>query len=478
MIPPSVRLTIAVTVCVAGCGAPEPEATGDSVVFAIDMTGPVEAGWFDPASEIVGVRGDASPLSWGETLPARDDDGDLVYEAAVRFDEAPEVPVAFKFKVDGVDNPNDGWQDGANRAVDVADVAVYRRSFGDPPDPRERTFTGTVEVHEDVAHAELALAPRDLYVYLPPGYADSDRRFPVLYMHDGQNVFDASEVGAEWRMDEASEELVAAGEIEPMIIVGIGNTGDRTREYTPTVSAQTVTFIRDAASVTGADDGTLAGTYRTDGDFSIEVVVNADSVFIRPSDREDFLPAQPTEGGGFAVFDTGFTLYFERTPQGAVTGATARQRPQGGGAAEYGRLVVEYVKPYIDERYRTLPDRANTALGGSSFGGLATLYLGLDYRDVFGQLLVVSPSVWWDNQYLLRRVGDVDAPTGQRIWLDMGGREGDRMVDDARLLHELLRSKGWTDGDLQFVEDAEADHSERAWAERTPDMLRFLDGGW
>jgi predicted alpha/beta superfamily hydrolase len=74
-------------------------------------------------------------------------------------------------------------------------------------------------------------------VYRPPGYRDDRlRRFPVLYLHDGQNVFDrATATGAEWSVDETAQRLIEAGAIEPLIIVGVYNAGDhRIDEYTPT----------------------------------------------------------------------------------------------------------------------------------------------------------------------------------------------------------------------------------------------------
>ena len=127
-----------------------------------------------------------------------------------------------------------------------------------------------------------------MLVYLPPDYdqATADR-YPVLYLHDGQNVFDqATSFGDEWRVDETAQELITAGCIEPIIVVGIYNTGDhRIDEYTPTPSA----------------DGTL-----------------------------------------------------------------------GGRADDYGRMLVEELKPFIDATYKTFPGAANTALGGSSLGGLLT----------------------------------------------------------------------------------------------------------
>ncbi|MEO1075583.1 MAG: alpha/beta hydrolase-fold protein [Bacteroidota bacterium] len=93
--------------------------------------------------------------------------------------------------------------------------------------------TGSIRYHHHVASPRTREA-RDLVVWLPPGYdEDAERRYPVLYIHDGQNVFDRSTSygGSEWRMDEVADSLIARGQIEPMIVVGINNTQIRWAEY-------------------------------------------------------------------------------------------------------------------------------------------------------------------------------------------------------------------------------------------------------
>ena len=109
-----------------------------------------------------------------------------------------------------------------------------------PAAPPEHTLTGDFRTHENFRSAHLEHA-HTLLVLLPPGYdADQSRRYPVLYLHDGQNVFDkATSVGEEWRVDETALGLITAGAIEPLIVVGIYNTGEhRIEEYTPTADAE------------------------------------------------------------------------------------------------------------------------------------------------------------------------------------------------------------------------------------------------
>jgi predicted alpha/beta superfamily hydrolase len=231
-------------------------------------------------------------------------------------------------------------------------------------------------------------APRKMTVYLPPGYERGDARYPVLYMQDGQNLFEPERAfipGQHWRLAEMADDAISERTAQPMIIVGIDHGGPaRIEEYTPTHDPS-----RDA----------------------------------------------------------------------------------GGGASEYAHLLIDELKPLIDSRYRTIP--SDTGLGGSSLGGLVTLYLGLTRPDVFSKLAVMSPSVWWNNRAILREFDRFQGPR-PRMWVDVGGREGKDTLRDARTLRDRLQEKGWTPADLAYFEDARGDHSERAWSRRVRKALEFL----
>jgi predicted alpha/beta superfamily hydrolase len=224
---------------------------------------------------------------------------------------------------------------------------------------------------------------RDLIVYLPPDYdLDPTRSYPVLYMHDGQNLF--------WRMREQADAAIREGVVEPLIIVGIYNTGDRRlAEYTP-----------------------------------------------------------------------------------------ERDWQMGGGeAASYGLLLTRELMPWIARRYRVRTERENTGLGGSSLGGLVTLYLGLRHAEYFGRLAVLSPSVWWNHKsilgYLNERAPEIwERP---RMWLDVGDREGRRTLQNAEHLCRRLIANGWRPGDtLHFERVNGGAHDEASWAARVRPMLEFL----
>jgi len=211
-------------------------AQPSTVTFVIDMREEIAAKRFDPAKDQVGIRSGFAPLSWGSTLPAQDKDGDGRYEVQVSFPDRPfgGQPVTYKFKVDSPKAPDDGWEEGTNRQVVLTDAAqTVARRYNEPPPPIQPVLTGTIRTHP--AFASQFLGPRDVVVYLPPGYdREPARRYPVLYMHDGQNIFDGSRMGMEWQMDEIAERLITAGQIEPVIIVGVFNTEVRMDEYSPT----------------------------------------------------------------------------------------------------------------------------------------------------------------------------------------------------------------------------------------------------
>ena len=116
-------------------------------------------------------------------------------------------------------------------------VVVHVLNWRDYSGEREiYTVVGDVRHHEDFPSTALGNT-RTVLVYLPPGYEeDVERRYPVLYMHDGQNIFDAatSFIGVEWGVDETLERMIGQGQVEPLIVVGIYNTDEREFEYTPT----------------------------------------------------------------------------------------------------------------------------------------------------------------------------------------------------------------------------------------------------
>ena len=138
-------------------------------------------------------------------------------------------------------------------------------------------------------------------------------------------------------------------------------------------------------------------------------------------------------------------------------------------------MLLEEIKPFIESQYRALAGTANTGIGGSSLGGLLSLYLGLQFSDVFGKLAVLSPSVWWDRRWVLKFVARLQMKSRPRMWLDVGTQEGGHTMEDVAKLHEILVEKGWRDGrDLHFETFPGGQHNEASWAQRVGPFLQFL----
>ena len=233
---------------------------------------------------------------------------------------------------------------------------------------------------------------RSLVVYLPPGYDEQpQRRFPVLYLHDGQNLFDGSTSfiqGQDWHVGPTADAEINAGRVEPLVIVGIYNTGKaRIREYTPT-----------------------------------------------------------------------------RVP-----------RLGGGRADRYGKFLLEEVTPFLHREYRVEGGPGRTGIGGSSLGGLVSLYLGMSRSDVFGKIAALSPSVWWNQRVIHKFAESVPLHARPKIWLDIGTREGSRIVEDVERYRDVLLHRGWQyERDLHYERVEGAEHNELAWAQRVAPFLRFL----
>jgi predicted alpha/beta superfamily hydrolase len=145
----------------------------------------------------------------------------------------------------------------------------------------------------------------------------------------------------------------------------------------------------------------------------------------------------------------------------------------GGDGDAYLAYVERTVKPLVDRRFRTRPDRASTGIFGSSMGALISLYAYFRAPDTFGFVGAMSPSLWFANRAIVDYIERDGAPPG-RIYLDAGTDEGTSTLRDARQLADVLRRKGYTERDFQFVETPGGQHKEAHWAERLVPALEFL----
>ncbi len=260
------------------------------------------------------------------------------------------------------------------------------------------TVTGPRLLTNWVNSTAPGIPGRNIRIYLPRGYdTNTWKRYPVLYMHDGQNIFAGSVVPGEspanqWNLDEIATKEISQGRMRECIIVGMDKSiTNRGREYTPT---------------------------------------------------NDFVTG---EGQGMAN--------------------------------QHMKFVVDNVRPTLDYNYRTLNDRGNTLVGGSSRGGLSSIYLTYD-TNVFGGMLAMSPSLTRAPNYTAALYGK--AKPNARLYLDTGTDEHLQIPDadywnkpwegyDIFLGHGCVVNR-----DLLMRIGCGAGHDELAWRARLPAALRYL----
>ncbi len=250
---------------------------------------------------------------------------------------------------------------------------------------RPHTAGPRVSVFAPPLRMPASLSARRLRVYLPPGYEAGNRRYPVLYMFDGQNLFDdATSYAGEWGVDESMDALAREAGLSA-IVVGIDHgNAQRIHELIPYANPR-------------------------------------------------FLP-----NAGAAFVDD----------------------------------AVHAIKPFIDANYRTLPDRAHTAVLGSSLGGLSADYAIHRHPEVFSKAGVFSPSYWVSDEPFAIAARN-RLPADARIYLFMGGREGAEAVSGVEHMARILRMHpGAADVHVRIVPDAE--HNEAAWREAFPHAVRWL----
>jgi predicted alpha/beta superfamily hydrolase len=268
--------------------------------------------------------------------------------------------------------------------------------------PCASTATGDLHVH--TLDSRIFGNTRKIRVLLPPDYdlpANAAVTYPVLYLLDGQNLFDRclSDVShEEWGVDETVYRLIREKKIPPMIVVGVDHAGkDRAKEYLP---------------------------YR------------------------DFV------------------------------GNPEMEEPEG---KRFPDFMTREVMPLVDGRYRTKRDAYSTGIGGSSYGGVATLYALLAKPNRFGYGLIESPTLWIGMGQLVRDTSPLVA-LPKRVFVAFGGKEGDdpkiieKMVGLIRVVEHNFREAGYDEGSFRFVFEPDARHDEIAWAKRLPGALTFLYG--
>ncbi|MFS1932229.1 alpha/beta hydrolase [Vibrio splendidus] len=253
---------------------------------------------------------------------------------------------------------------------------------------------------------------RTLRIYLPAGYHQAEHAYPVLYMHDGQNVFEKSTAtyGMCWDAQTTLDEMQRLGKLSGVIVVAIDsghelNGMERYNEYSPWRANQDIKEL-------GVGDELLKF---------------------------------------------------------------------GGEGDEYMAFICHTLKPYIDQTYRTKPNREFTYLAGSSMGGLISLYGGSLYQNTFGVLGVFSPAFWFNKPSYFEYMKEFNFRYPTKIYMDMGtdeAREGtivdfaDVYLSGSREMNKLLAQKH--NVTLFYQEGKDHKHNETAWSLRFPDFIDFI----
>lgn len=213
------------------------------------------------------------------------------------------------------------------------DMQAQQSSTGD-------AFAPVIKVIDEHFEIPQLIKTRRIAALLPHDYYETDKRYPVLYLQDGQNLFDDHAPFGSWELPKKLAELSSKGK----------------------------------------------------GDFIVIAIDHAESERIK-----EFTPSRHT-----------------------VLGI--------GDGKKYARFLCETLKPYIDNHFRTLPDRDHTGIGGSSMGGLISIYAAMQHPHIFSKLLIFSPSLWVSPELPEEFIRDTPDFKGQ-IYLYGGTKEGSGMVD-------------------------------------------------
>jgi len=251
------------------------------------------------------------------------------------------------------------------------------------------TAAWNVSVLDDSFYMPQLDRYRRIWIYLPPDYDSSELSYPVIYMHDGQNLFDQlTSFAGEWEIDETLNELVDDGYKVP-IVVGIDNGGEyRIDELTPWNN--------------------------------------------------------PSYGGG-----------------------------QGD---EYMQFIVETLKPFVDDNYRTLAEKENTAIIGSSLGGLISLYGALSYPEVISKSGQFSPAYWINNDSIWEFVAKSEMDQNIRFYQNVGETEGATYIDMMYAMQDSLINVGFTDVTSKVIPDG--GHNEQTWRDDFAEAYLWLFPSW
>lgn len=351
---------------------------------------------YHPAGSNIYVAGSFN--GWNPQDPGymfrRDSAGNYTIELTLKNE-------AYEYKItrggwDKVESKKDGKPSG-NRIMKPGTDGIVELSIDEwadklPAKPQASTASKNVRVIDTAFLIPGLKRTRRVLIYLPACYDSCTRRFPVLYMHDGQNLFDdVTSYSGEWGIDEYLDSLDMDANHTIVVAVDHGGTR-RLSEYSP--------------------------------------------------------------------FD------FE------LTGIAASAPSNKGEGKEYVGFLVKTLKPYIDKHYRTVKNKANTAIAGSSMGGLISLYAVLQYPRVFGAVGVFSPAFWVAPQ-IFDEIKAKGKKVKSKIYFYAGKLESGSMVPDMLRAYEAM--SGISASKMQAVIRDNGNHSEASWRKEFPLFYEWIN---
>ncbi|MBK6365333.1 MAG: alpha/beta hydrolase [Saprospiraceae bacterium] len=249
-----------------------------------------------------------------------------------------------------------------------------------------KAYHPIIEILEEEYEIPQLNRKRRIAVLLPHDYYKSNKYYPVLYLHDGQNLFDDYAPYGNWGVDKSLAHLSKQGKGN-VVIVAIDHGG--------------------------------------------------------PLRIKELLP-YPT------------SKYTE------VEGQL------------YLKFMMETLKPMIDNKYRVMVDRDHTGIGGSSLGGLISLYAGFIYRHIFGKMMIFSPSLWISEEIYRLAKGYVPfGPTD--LYLYAGGMESASHYGNVLRMENILQEKRkYDDFDIHFSHNPKGEHREIYWGQQFPIAMDWL----
>jgi len=281
-----------------------------------------------------------------------------------------------------------------------------------------KVSSGSIKRHENVQ--SKFVTARNVDVWLPDGYS-AQKKYCVLYMHDGQMLFDSTVTWNKtaWDVDDVAAKLLKEGKLQNFIVVGVWNGGStRHPDYFPQ---------KPYESLTQTQKDTITAQLQKAG--------RTNEIFKPISDN-------------------------------------------------YLKFLVTELKPFIDKTYSTYTDSKHTFIAGSSMGGLISMYAICEYPKVFGGAACLSthwPGIFsMDNNpvpdafvnYLKNYLPD---PKTHKLYFDYGDQTLDALYPPLqKKVDEVMKAKGFTDKNWMTKYFPGENHSEKSWNKRLDIPLLFL----